>query len=87
MNFLTVLEAESVGIRVLVVRFWWDSIPGYRWLSSPRMLTRLREGKLSAVSSNKGTNPNMRDSTFLISSKPNYLPRALSVNTVTLRWR
>ena len=51
MNFLTVLEAESVGIRVLVARFWRDSLPDYRWLSSPCRLTRLREGKLSGVSS------------------------------------
>lgn len=76
-----------MGIRVLVVRFWWDSLSGYSWLSSPCRLTRLRKGKLSGVSSYKGTNPNMGGSIFLISSKPNYLPRALSINTVTLRWR
>ena len=45
-----------------------------------------RESKLSGVSSYKGTNPIMRTH-LMTSSKPNYLPKAPSPDTITLEVR
>ena len=46
-----------------------------------------RECKLSGVSSYKGTNPIMEGGTLMTSSKPNYLPKSPSPNTITLGFR
>ena len=60
-------------------------LPGWRFLVSSH--SREKKGEASPLSPSKGTNPTHKSSTIRISSNPNYLPKALPLNMVTLRGR
>lgn len=89
-HFLTVLEARKSEIKIRQGSFSGESILPYLQITTSHcvfMWWREKRASSLGVSSYQGTNPIMRDSTFVTSSDFSYFPEPPSSNTIILEMR